>query len=260
MPIPNIGSIYKRKLMHKEAIDHFTKARKIDPSRFENWEEIMIVFANMGDYASAEKAYHNGAILGLKNDHRTFWDQGKTLPGQKEKDPLEYFTSKKFFERDFAGLIEMVDTTKMIEPLDRAWWKTMSYWGLGVQDSAKHYGQFYLDKIGGQNAYTDIALGNKEKVIGSIHEGIRRSPPSDKMVYCGLRASEVGALAALGDYEEAAELLIKLNREYPEYGGYAGLFNSPLLDKARRESPAFVKALNSLRLPPKLDLEGHSKF
>ena len=255
-----IGVIYKRKLMHKEAIYHLTKARKLDPSRAYIWEEIMIVFANMGDYASAEKAYHNGVILGLENDHDMFFDQGKTRPGLKEKDPLEYFLEKKWLERDFAGMIDMLDTTKMLNLIGNAIWKANAYYGLGIQDSVKRYGQFVLDKTNGQYWLMQALLGNKEKAIGIIHEIIGSFAPSEKMSYCGMRTLEIGTLASLGDYEEAIELLIKLNREYPDFGRYEGLFNHPLLDKARRESPAFVEALNSLRLPPKLDLEGRSKF
>ncbi len=260
-----IGVIYKRKLMHKEAIDHLTKARKLEPSRAETWQEILIVFATMGDYASAEKAYHNGAILGLKNDNGIFYDQGKTVPGGKEKDPIGYFIDKKIIERDIAGLIDMLDTTKMLDPIDKAFRKTLCYWGLGVQDSARHYGQFFLDQTGGQvgynyTAFVNAALGNKEKAIGSIHEGIRNLPPWDKMEYCIKKHLEIGILAGLGDYEEATELLINLNREYPEYGRYGILFNDPITDKIRRESPEFVNALNNLKLPHKLDLEGRSKF
>jgi TolB-like protein len=255
-----IGSIYKRKLMHKEAMYHLTKARKLDPGRADIWEEIMIVFLNMGDYSSAEKAYHNGAILGMERDQNMFYEQGKTRPGQKEKDPLGYFIDKKFFERDFAGIIDMLDTTKMLDLTDIAFWKALSYYGLGVQDSVKHYGQFFLDQTGRPQWFIDALLGNREKVIEFFHGAIGSQPRSEKMNYCGLRALEIGALAGLGDYEEATESLIKLNREYPEYGRYGGLFSHPLMDKIKRESPAFVQALNNLKLPPKLDLEGRSQL
>ncbi len=204
-------------------------------------------------------------ILGLKNDNGIFYDQGKTWPGQKEKDPWGYFIDKKTIERDFDGLIYMVDTTKMLNPINKAWWKTLCYAGLGVQDSVKHYGQFFLDQTGGQagdnfTALVNAALGNKEKAIGTIQEAIKRLPASDKLEYCNIKRLESGILGTLGEYEEAIELLIKLNREYPEYGQYGVLFNDPLFDKIKRESPAFVEALNSLKLPPKLDLEGRSKF
>lgn len=259
------GAIYKRKLMHKEAIYHLSKARKMYPSRASIWGEIALVFANMGDYPSAEKAYNNGAILGLEYDFGIFRDQGKTVLGEKETDPLGYFIDKKFFERDFAGLIDMLDTAKMVAPIWMAFWKTMSYSGLGVQDSVKHYGQFFLDKTGGQVDYRNktlisAALRNKEKAIGTIHEAIRSLPPSEKMEYCDHRVTEIQALSVLGDYEEATELLMKLNREYPSFGRYGRLFNNPVMDKIKRESPAFVEALNSLKLPPKLDLEGLIKF
>ena len=257
-----IGAIYKRKLMHKEAIYHLTKARKLDPSDPGHWAEMMIVFASMGDYASAEKAYHNGVLLGMNpaGDAGIFEEQGKTRPGLEEENPFVYFVEKSMHERDFAGLIDRLDTTKMINPIDIAWWKATAYYGLGVQDSVKHYGQFVLDQTNGQDPFMNTFLGNKEKVIGWIDRIIGRLPASEKMQYCRWRVTEIEALAILGDYEEATELLIKLNREYPSFGRYGELFHGPLLDKARREAPAFVEALNSLKLPPKLDLEGRSKF
>lgn len=251
-----IAAIYKRKLMQKEAIDHLSKARKLDPSYVSIWLEMTIVFATMGDYAAAEKAYHNGVILEMdEGDAGIFWEQGKTRPGLGEEDPFAYFVEKRFIERDFAGLIDRIDTTKMINAIDIAWWKANAYYGLGIQDSVKHYAQFFLDSTDGANPILHAMLRNKEKAILAIDNAIGTLAPSEKMHYCNFRVGEIVLLSILGEYKEATELLIKLNREYPSFGRYARLFHDPLMDKIKRESPAFVEALKNIKFPPKLELE-----
>jgi len=257
-----IGAIYKRKLMHKEAIYHLSKARKLDPSQGSVWQEMMIVFASMGDYASAERAYNNGVILGInaEEDAGIFGEQGRTRPREKVEEPFWYFVEKKVIERDFRGIIDILDTSKMVDPITISWWKAYSYYGLGIQDSVKHFGHFFLDNTNGLNPYLHAILGNKEKAIGILHEGIGRLAASEKMQYCNQRVQEIILLSVLGEYEEATELLTKLNREYPNFGRYGRLFHDPFVDKIKRESPTFVKALNSMKLPPKLDLEGLIKF
>lgn len=253
-----IAAIYKRKLMHKEAIYHLSKARKLDPGNPSVWSEMMIVFANMGDYASAEKAYHNGVLLGLRKgmDVGIFQEQGKIRPGLEKGAPLDYALEKKLIGRDFAGLVDILDTLSAngLSPTDLASWKAHAFFGLGIQDSVKHYGQFVLD----QYPDPDILalLGNKEKAMGILQEEIKTLAPSNRMIYCHIRRNEIILLAVLGEYDEATQRLKDLNREYPGYGRYGYLHNDPRMDKIKREYPKFVEALNGLKLPPRLDLNG----
>jgi hypothetical protein len=67
-------------------------------------------------------------------------------------------------------------------------------------------------------------------------------------------------LSILGEYNQATESLIALNRDYPNFGGYAVLFHDPYFDKIKKEFSPFVKALNDLKFPPKLALKGLIKF
>jgi hypothetical protein len=82
---------------------------------------------------------------------------------------------------------------------------------------------------------------------------------SDLMAYCRGIITEIKLLSVLGEYEEATDLLINLNQTQPNYGRYAELSN-PAMDKIKSEHPPFVEALNNLKLPPKLDLEGLVKL
>lgn len=258
-----IGAIYKRKLMHKEAIFHMSKARKLNPSDAVNWLEMLIVFANMGDYSSAEKAYQNAVFLGVSHDSNyafIYTEQGKSNPKLKEVDPTKYYLQRKWYERDLVGYIYILDTLKSYDSITIARLKAGVYSVLGIQDSAKHYGQYVLDHTNGSALTMHAILGNKKEAIGPIHEAIGRLTPTDKMQYCHSRVDEIVVLSILGEYEEATDLLTKLNREYPSYGRYGPLFNNPFMDKIKREYPPFVEALNNLKLPPKLDLEGMIKF
>jgi class 3 adenylate cyclase/TolB-like protein len=254
------GGIYKRKLMQKEALAHLSKAAKIDPSYSGTWSEITIVFTSMGDYASAEKAYHNATLLGDPGNGGIFEIQGKTEPGLKEKDPLWYFVETKHFERDYRAIINMLDTTKKdVAPANVAFLKARAYFGLGIQDSVKRYSRLFLDLTDGFNPFAHAFLGNKETAIRNNQEFFK-DWSSDLLRSTRFKVQEIVLLSILGEYKEATESLVKLNRDYPSFGGYAQLFSDPLMDRIKSEYPAFVVSLNNLKLPPKLDLEGLIKF
>ncbi len=258
-----IGAIYKRKLMQKEAISHFSKASKLNPGEASYWLEMLLVFASMGDYSSAEKAYQNAVFLGVSHDlgfDFIYTEQGKSDPKLKEVDPTRYYLQRKWYERDLAGYLDMLDTITSYEPITIAGLKAGAYYVLGIQDSVRHYSQLVLDSTDGLNLFMHALLGNNENALRSIREGRKSETPSHKLSNCYSRLDEIELLSVLGEYKEATELLTKLNREYPSYGRYGPLYYDPLMDKIKREYPPFVEALNSLKLPPKLDLEGVIKL
>lgn len=258
-----IGAIYKRKLMQKEAITHFSKASKLNPSKADNWLEMLLVFASMGDYSSAEKAFQNAVFLGVNHDWDfagIFTEQGKSNPKLKEVDPTKYYLQRKWHERDLGGYIDILDTLKSYDPITIARLKARAYYVLGIQDSVKQYSQFVLNSADGPYPLMHALLGNKENALRPMYEGDKSRPASEKMTYCHSRRDEIFLLSVLGEYEEATKLLIELNREYPSYGRYGPLYYDPLMDKIKREYPPFVEALNSLKLPPKLDLEAVFKL
>jgi tetratricopeptide (TPR) repeat protein len=257
------GGIYKRKLMQKEALAHLSKVTKIDPSYGSAWLEIMIVLSTLGDYASAEKAYHNATLLGAPgSDQGIFGAQGKTKPGLEEEDPFAYFVETKTFERKFGEVIAVLDTLTGIDPASVAYLKARSYYGLGIQDSVKRYGRLFLTLPGGSNPFLHAFLGDKETALRNHQESLKviDNWSSDLMRTCNFKMQEIVLLSILGEYEEATESLVALNREYPNLGGYARFFSDPALDRIKSEYPPFVEALNNLKLPPKLDLEGLIKF
>jgi len=100
-----------------------------------------------------------------------------------------------------------------------------------------------------------MLLSEKESNISSVD-----LKSESELFRISIFRSEIELLSILGDYKEATELLINLNRSYPNYGEYAELMTSPLLDKIKSEYPPFVDALNNLKLPPKPDLEGLVKL
>jgi len=256
-----LGAIYKRKLMQHKAIFHRSKARIMNPGDAIIWNEMMFVFWSLGDYSSAEKAAQNAINLGLPANSFTelFFEQGKTYPGAKELNPLYYYRTERFFKRDYAGIIALYDTTKLATIQSNYYWKAMAYYLLGIQDSVKFYGQLWLDNTDNPAPADMFAiLGNKEKALNVIRERRKHTVAggSDILGVCSLIEKEIQLLSILGDYKEATDLLINLNRLYPNFAEYAKLFSHPTFDKIKSEYPPFVEALNNLKLPPKLDLEG----
>jgi len=257
------GGIYKRKFMHQKAIEHLSKARQIDPGNAAVCHEMVIVFRNMGDYSSAEKAYQNSTALGNRVQYTAdiFVEQGKSFPGKKELDPLGYYFDQRYFERDYTGIIEIVDTAKVVSLDTRVYWKTWGYFGLGIQDSTKYYGQFFLDNYG-HSKWICAMLGMKENALELNRNEWQPlgASGSDLMMYSNGVREEIQLLSILGEYERATELLINLNRTVPGYGQYATLRTNPYFDKIKSEYPPFVEALNNLKIPPKLNLEGLIKL
>jgi class 3 adenylate cyclase len=87
----------------------------------------------------------------------------------------------------------------------------------------------------------------------------------------------VGFTALMGASEEKALRFRRINREIHQQrieaaggtwlkemgdGTMASFasYHDPHMDRIKREYPAFVEALNNLKLPPKLDLEGVIKL
>jgi len=235
------------------------------------------VFLTMGDYTSAEKVVQHIVNLGVPiNVFSDFFSTiGKTYPGAKEIDPLYYYRDERFLKRDFTGIIALYDTTKLATIQDSYFWKATAYHQLEIQDSVKVYGQLYLDniKVYGQ-LYLDggglvsaspwifAMLGNKEKALNTLRERNKFSEAGGSNIFevCFNITLEIALLSILGDFQEATDLLINLNRSHPNYGLYGVLINDPRFDKIKSEYPPFADALNKLKLPPKLDLEGLVKL
>ena len=162
-------------------------------------------------------------------------------------------------------MIALYDTTKLASIQSRYYWKATAYHYLGIEDSVKFYGQLYLDSTDFSTNTIKILglLGNKEKALNLLREGFKLAgaEDSDIWTYCNrIIIWEIDLLSQLGDYEEATDLLLNINRSYPNYGAYALLYNLPNFDKIKSEYPPFVDALNNLKLPQKLDLEGLVKL
>ncbi len=74
-----LAAIYKRKLMQREAINHLSRARQLNPGSASVWGEMSVIFESMGDYSSAEKAAQNAIDLGepLSDIHSSLLSKAK---------------------------------------------------------------------------------------------------------------------------------------------------------------------------------------
>jgi len=275
---------FGRRLLARKSLVHLTKALKINPGRaLETWNFIALAFAIAGDWSSYDKAMQKAINLGLPVDNplsKFFaFDEGKSYPGAKDLDPLHFYRTDRYFKRDFAGIIALYDTAELvikeetpleklyrISPENNHYWKAITYYHLGNQDSVKFYGKLYLDTIDDSpsliRAVIYAILGNKEKALSYYEEtaNLIKMSSDDHMIQSNNISVEIELLSILGEYKKATDLLINLNRSYPQIGTYSKFFNWPVFDKIKSEYPPFVDALNNLKLPPKLDLEGLVKL
>ena len=76
---------------------------------------------------------------------------------------IEYYINKRYFARDYTGIIEMFDTTKLVsESTDL---KVITYYLLGIQDSTKYYGQLFLDNTDDNDTPSGIAAEYHDGIV-----------------------------------------------------------------------------------------------
>jgi len=271
-----IGGIYKRKLMQREAIEHLFKARQLNPSRAQIWNEIGQVFFSMGNYSALEKSVDNAINLGhsLRYDYSEpgqtqfyFHSTGKKIPGTNL--PLLDKINDQFFQRDFKGMNSTYDSVFAASKQTTSegfYWKSVAYYMLQPTDSLKRYVNLILTdkeyKANGRTFILYAMIGDREKAYHVLKE-YREEEEFGGQDTWGMANSlrdEVLLLSLLGDYAGATETLLKLNKTYPNFGDYEFIRVSPFFDKIKKEYLPFVDALNNLTLPARIPMEESMKL
>jgi len=277
------GAIYKRKLNFKEAMIHYAKAKDQAPNDVTTWSEIQEVLGYMGDYENQEKAIQmigdlgdeNGANNGMINMAINMGDL-RSLPVNLKKElGNEYLFMVSYFDRDYNKCLKILDSAKYlmagvkISESQRFYRKAEIFHLSGSDDSSRYYSQLYLDYIANKDSVSQIShyiyafLGELDKALELLKNSEVRNnsnwvPLDDEDILrkVGQKIkAKINIYIITGLYNEATELLTDLNENYPTYGDYNVYRVNPLFDRIKKEYPPFLKALNNLKLPPKLELE-----
>ena len=107
-----------------------------------------------------------------------------------------------------------------------------------------------------------LALSGKKEMAFAVKDSrFKRSISTgdDKFLIAREKFLTILLLSLLKEYSEATKVLIQLNRELPEYGGYDS-FSLPYFDRIKNEYPPFQEALNSINRQPMIDVEEFIKF
>jgi tetratricopeptide (TPR) repeat protein len=243
-----LGVISRRMLQHKKGLQFLSKALQQHPHDLNIWDNIGFIYAVMGDIERAHKAFQKSIELGGPDrlfGYNFYW--GIPSPPELIKENWQELNNK-LTERNYDGAFSLLDSTS-IElnniALARLYWLTDQF------DSARYYAALSI-KDSLQLAESYAILGNKEEAISIISERIEQYIDwEDYVMACYALIHEIKLLCMLGDYEEATDKLIAMNKRFPQFGDY-GHLNYMTLDKAKKEYLPFLDALNNLKLPEKL--------
>jgi tetratricopeptide (TPR) repeat protein len=264
-----LSSIYKRKLLHEKALKHNLKAFRQNPQDANILHNIVQILWNMGDLENAIKVAQKrmemfgriGPLFGYN------YSQGKISPPEFIE-YVEQNVMNKYIQRDYSTIISMTNELEM-STYANYYFKAKSYFLLEELDSACHYAQMVTEQFRDGLYYRYmlpietmfIILGNKERAMELVQKKIDAAMQiGDHLIASYNYKKQIKYLSLLGDYEEATEKLLELNRKFPQFGGFASLHNSPGYDKIKKEYPPFLEALNNLKLPKKSDLDVDELF
>ncbi len=143
------------------------------------------------------------------------------------------------------------------------YFKAQSYFLLEELDSASHYAQMVTGQFrDGPYRWIlpieamFIILGNKERAMELVQKKIDAAMQiGDHHIAVRNYKLQIQHLSLLGDYEEATEKLLVLNRKFPQFGNYVSRHNVPEYDKIKKEYPPLHEAWNNPKPPAKLKLK-----
>lgn len=276
------GAIYKRKMEYPKAMERYSKAKDQWPKSATTWSEIGEVLFCMGDYENEARVNQILVELGGTDvgKERTFWSNEEN--GTVEKIPKEiiawanekyksrYSYSLNLQKRNWKALKTMMDTSYA----DNGVGKLIVYDALGLIDSCKQVASRYLSNahIPG-NRFNPAEEASALAILGREKQALRLMDSlwynnynmvvikkEDLQMQARQMKTKVEVMAMARDYKGATELLMTINKEYPNLGDYRVFFTNAIFDRIKKEYPPFNKALSELKMPQKLDLEKHVKL
>jgi len=269
-----IGAIYKRKLRLTDAYNSRLKLISSNPQNTLYWLELSVLFWANGDYRRQLQAFNRALELGLDSSYYS------ALPRmyQKASIPLDSIPKKYIvstnkrsgFDELWDGhnprtIINHIKNIKIDRNPGRGRYaKTefyldmaLAYQALYMDDSSKYFSQLCISENEKQEENEWYLVDQAYSIIGQVEKSIEiynkevQLDSEDFWDLVSLKERRIRFLVLSKKFEEATEMLLEINREYPEYGDFYFL-NNIIYDRAKKESPPFAEAVANLKLPPSL--------
>lgn len=259
-----LGQIYARKLNAEDALKHLSKAIDLKPNDGFLWNTVGYIFRIRGDYELALKALENAKYLESDTEraergiHRLM---GMAYPEDSLNNSHQFWILSYYYNHDYESIINLYDTAKSYIEKEY-FWKTWAFLYQNKIDSAKKY-VLKLDSTYPRNKAYQYAIFKDERAVDYYTQKITSflgEKKDDLSVLCYHYINIIEINVLLGKYEEATNTLIKLNKEYPEYGEYNYFRTDPGFDNIKEEYPPFVFALENIKPPPPIAVEEIIQF
>ena len=264
MALELLSALYKRQFDFSLAIKFCKAALTINPTSGATWGNLAEILGFMGNTNSALKAAlksweltHSESSAMDAYDAAAELKQLNNLPENLKSKIPNFEILKKLNGRDYRGIINSPIKEKKDNLIGLT---SLAYFLLNKEDSARYFvGQLIQRKSPGMVA---LALAGKREMAFAVKDSYWKrsiSTGDDKFSIAREKFLTILLLSLLKEYSEATKVLIQLNRELPEYGGYDS-FSLPYFDRIKKEYPPFQEALNSISRQPMIDVEEFIKF
>jgi TolB-like protein len=268
-----LGGIYKRKLKIKYAFNNVLKLISSDPQNTLYWNELSGYFRINGDYKRQLQSYYRALELGFERYSSLPYMYKKasipldSIPAKyRTSDHKEFLVTKIWSGNKPRTIMEQLKDIPLDQnPGSNNYTKTehyhdlaVCYFALSLDDSASYYANLCITSNEQQEkkewswvAESYSILGEHEKSQDIRKRRYTLDDTEDLLLQMNVYQDDIYNLVLGKKYTEATELLIELNREFPEYGDYFFLTYF-YYDRAKKEYPPFAEAVANLKLPPPL--------
>ena len=257
------GAISRRMMNYPDALESWTKVIKMGSGAV-TWRELGLVLGNIGDFEGAEQAQLNAykenpdiyqAYYAIKAKQSKLEEIPEEL---KRKLGLYYDIDLLLQRREFETAMNVLNESgaDSAGTTTHSYYKSILFQLLEQYDSAVHYAKIIseFDHLTTRNRLRwpmEIkAILGHDRMIDVIIDGgfTEKQVEQDKFFQIIGWKGEVYKYCARGEYEQATEVLKKINADYPAWGDYLWLDN-PKFDKIKREYQPFQEAIDSLKIP-----------
>ena len=269
-----MASLYRHTLKMTDAYNIRLKLISSDPQNTNHWGRLSMIFQINGDYKRQLQASNRALELGLDSAYYSMFPElyaKASIP--LDSIPAKYSSSNN--KRFLLGKIYYTNNPRLIIeqlkgiPLDENpgsnnYTKTehyidlaLSYYALSLDDSARYYANLCITANERQEVNQWYGVASAYSILGDYEksQSIRKQESfrdSEDIWFLAIaKTGDIYHLVLSKKYAEATEMLIELNRDFPEYGDYFFLTEFSF-NRAKKEYPPFAEAVANLKLPPPL--------
>ncbi len=268
------AALHKRKLNNALAFKYSMKTINLNPNSATNWNNLIVPFRINGDYQRQLKSLTKALELGLDSTYYS----GLIILYSRNSLPLDSIPEKYRTGNDKRiGLYKIwedsnprknIELTKNIQldavPGPNKYTKTeyyldiaVAYQALYLDDSARYFAKLSIAENDQQVEKEWYWVSDVYSLLGDVEKAteiFKREYPvddEDLLLLTWQKIFEIRSLVLAKRYAEATEVLLELNRDYPEYGDFHFLTRF-VYNRAKKEYPPFAEAVANLKLPEPL--------